>query len=419
MTRILISINNFWVGGRETYLASWLENVTSVEAVLMASSIQESVPGLDRFVSCIEVAADDVSRRLQRWLQMGGENIHSRRPTVIWAHHFDLLPAWLLSRLHGVPLLTTFHGPLLSGTRPNRSEQALGMTLAIHRGDVVSGVSPEVCEDLETLGRPEATVLPNVVRFNPESTRPCLPPRRFLLITRRDKLEHIRQGVLLFCAYASRVRGAHLVVADGDSALGLESRTRAVPERYRRAMRQLGRKWMVRQGLPVIRHLSKMEFIGWTDDPIKLIREADLVMGMGRVALEGAAENRPVVLVGYEELHGLLTTGRFDEFRYTNFSGRRCNAVDRDQLAESLATTTEPPDLADGSDLIDVTMQARRFREALDRIAELKVVEPSDGMVNNLLKGIRRGDSDAEISQTATEMLTHEELETFERLKKG
>lgn len=420
MTRLLITTNNFWVGGRETYLASWLEADEAVEPILMASSIQSDAPGLACFADTVEVGGDETAGRWLGWLQKGGAQIDRRRPAVIWAHHFDLLPAWLLSRAHGIPLLTTFHGPLIDADRPNEAIQALGMTLAIHRGEFVSGVSPEVCSDLETLGRPGARLIPNVVRFNPDPTRPSFPPRQFVLITRRQKLEHIRQGVLLFCAYASRTKGAHLVVVDGDSSVGFQSRTRAAVERLRRALRQLGRKWILRQGLPVMRHLAKIEFIGWTDDSSGLIRQSDLVLGMGRVALEAVSEARPAVLIGYEQLHGFLTTATFDQFRQTNFSGRLCEVVDRARLAERLATATESPDLSTLGPMIDVEAQAQPLRDELDKIAESTVAEASRGeMATELVEVVRRGGCDAEIVQVAMTMMTQQELETFRRLEDG
>ncbi|HUO85386.1 MAG TPA: glycosyltransferase, partial [Thermoanaerobaculia bacterium] len=342
MEKLLVTTNNFWLGGRETYLDTWLEALRErgVSADLLASQIQPGVPGLERFDRIGEAGSLPPVERFQAWLA-AGETMMADPTALIWSHHFDLLPAWLLSRLHSIPLLVTFHGPLVDAGRPNDPLQALGMTLAIHRAEGISGVSEEIVEQLGDLrggAGPDPVVIPNTVRVGSEGSAPLqLPPKRLVMVTRRDKLEHIRAGVLLFAEYARHVRGARLFVADGEKKGEPERFGQPLGTRLQTTLRQLGRRWCLAQGPRLLRALPAIEFIGWTADARALIRRCDAVLGMGRVILEALAERRPAVLIGYQAVHGLVTAESFARFRWSNFSGRKMAAADRRRVAKQLA----------------------------------------------------------------------------------
>ncbi|HYR29602.1 MAG TPA: glycosyltransferase, partial [Thermoanaerobaculia bacterium] len=159
--RILVATNNWWLGGRETFVATLLEQL-NVRADLLATLIDRDVPGLHLFDSAVATGQEPYAQRWASWLARGAELIERARPDAIWAHHFELLPAWVLSRLHGVPLLATFHGPIVGAGRPNDLMQSLGITLAVHRGDAVTGVSEEILDGLRSLAPDlDARLLPN------------------------------------------------------------------------------------------------------------------------------------------------------------------------------------------------------------------------------------------------------------------
>lgn len=392
-TNVLIATNNWWVGGRETYVITQLDEL-KLRASLMASLVQKDAPGLDRFERVDECGAGPYAQRWQSWLA------RDVREPLIWAHHYELLPAWLLSRLHGAPLLTTFHGPLIGDKRNNDLMQALGMTLVIHRGDVLSGVSEECLEGLRTLA-PDASprFLPNAVAVPATPPPPpTLPPRRFVLITRRGKLEHIRQAALLFAEYARHVRGCRLVVADGEMQL---------PEQHagtwRAALRQLGAKWSLQQGARFMRAVPKIEFIGWTADTQRYIREADVVLGMGRVILEGMAEGRLAVLVGYDAVHGVVTPERFDLMRRSNFSGRGLAKRTHEDVAGELLQASAHP--------APETISARHWAPH-SKAPDLELAQ-------RIADAIRGGAGAEAIFRTAAESLTARELETLYRVAEG
>jgi glycosyltransferase involved in cell wall biosynthesis len=324
MRHILVAMNNFWVGGRETFVETCLAALRprGVTADLLCTTLQDGGRHTSIFGQAVQCSAADESQRCRAWLEEGRRLVERRRPDLVWAHHFDLLPAWLVARTHQVPLLTTFHGPLTSGTRPNDLFQALGMTLAIHQGDAVSGVSQEVLGDLDALGaRRPVRLVPNAVEPPASPASPGRwPPRRLLLVSRSEKLEHLRAVVRFFAAYRQRKPGARLRIVAGSSPS--EAPARGTIGSMQQGLLKLGGRWCRAEGWTVLASLPYIEWAGYSATPRELMRESDLVFGMGRVVLEALAEQRPAFLVGYEHLHGLVTSASFERQRRANLSGR-------------------------------------------------------------------------------------------------
>jgi glycosyltransferase involved in cell wall biosynthesis len=61
---------------------------------------------------------------------------------------------------------------------------------------------------------------------------------------------------------------------------------------------------------------------GWADDLTEHFAKADVILGAGRCVLEAIASGRPVLVVGNEEIGGLVTERNFHNLQKTNFSGR-------------------------------------------------------------------------------------------------
>lgn len=65
------------------------------------------------------------------------------------------------------------------------------------------------------------------------------------------------------------------------------------------------------------------------------------VAGMGRVALEGLAEKKPVILVGYDGVKGVMEPGLFQQASLANFSGRNLPTVDAGKLKNQISEITD------------------------------------------------------------------------------
>jgi len=80
--RLLVATNNFWLGGRETYVATWLEQL-GVKADLLATLIDRDVPGLHLFDATEACGAEPYAQRWQTWPARGAQLIERSRPDVI------------------------------------------------------------------------------------------------------------------------------------------------------------------------------------------------------------------------------------------------------------------------------------------------------------------------------------------------
>ena len=413
MAKLLITTNNFWLGGRETYIETYLGDLRSkgISASLIASNVQDSVPGLQHFDQIVACSGESAGR-LQEWISRGRDLIERERPQLIWSHHYDLLPAWILSRVCRVPLLVTFHAPLRGAGATRHPLEAAGMAVALHRADYLSGVSPEVLERLSSLRiGADPLLLPNVIA-GPSHTpaTPSIPPRRFVLLSRRQKLEHLRAAVTAFVTYSSHVNGAHLIVADGDRSYGEESRVSNSIGRVRRALVQLGASWCLSQGAGFIPKLRRVEFVGWTSRGREMIESSDAVMGMGRVVLEAVAAGRPAVVVGYEDAHGLLTKGRFEMFRRTNFSGRGIEPKTPRDVAKELMAMSEH-DLTLPTDMLEELLVGR-WGSQVARLIENSGVPPDDELARELEALIHAGKEAGELYGVLSRRMTDSELMT-------
>lgn len=387
---ILVATNNFWVGGRETYIATYLNRLKQqgFRASLIASSLIQDTPEGSIFDGKWVCGTDDYSVRWRNFLQKAHELTIKDRPSLIWAHHFDLFPAWLISRLHGIPLLTTFHGPLTGVGRPNDPMQALGMLLAIYHGDAVSSVSEEIASGIKQLN-PEVKkihVVPNSVEMTDaawNSTKTSRP-RKFVLITRSEKQQHMRKAVLLFTEFQKKLGRCSLSIALGETPNdGTKSGKNTPPNllsRVKHAAKYLGGRWCCEQGPAFLLNLRNICFHGYVANPRDLIRESHVVLGMGRVLLEGLAEGRPSVLIGYEEICGLVTPKTFEQYRWSNFSGRGIQSETAAKVRNSILNFCENggSQKREHLNLISVGRQVDGLRSLLEEVAHFRVTRDEE-----------------------------------------
>ncbi|MDM8553607.1 glycosyltransferase [Desulfococcaceae bacterium HSG7] len=344
---ILVATNNFHVGGRETFIYNYINYLKEKnnKASLITSGFMET-PETGCFDRIIKCGTENYAQRWRAWLQKAEEYFRCNRISIIWAHHYDLLPVWLISKIYRVPVVTTFHGPLLDAGRPNDPMQALGMTMAIHRENAVSGVSKEVISGIKNLAKcikNKIYIIPNAVAINPTAMQSdtLSKPIRFIIISRPEKLEHIRKAAQIFNFYQNKFGRSFLLIAGGETPNDRGEKDCRAMWKYiskvKTAIKYLGGKWCYKQGISFFRNLNNISFYGYTSRSKELIRNSDVVFGMGRVLLEGLAEGKPGILVGYKNAHGIVTKENFETFRYSNFSGRGVSPQTTDDICNAIA----------------------------------------------------------------------------------
>lgn len=428
---ILLATNNFWVGGREDYIQEYTRYLSGKGYAfsLIASSISANTPALEHVTEIMSTGGEGYADRWQKWL-LAAENLFLKKSfRLIWAHHFDLLPAWIFSRLHDIPLLVTFHGPLSGAGRPNDPMQALGMVLCIHRGGVISAVSAEISANISFL-HPDLTqifLLPNTggVVVRNKRVEISNPPCHFVLITRREKLGHLRAAILLFHSYRKKVAGARLVIAAGsrpDDFSDSDSTPLSSITKLRELLYLLGVKWCLEQGYDFVRTLLKTNFIGYADNAPNLIQKADVVMGMGRVAINGLVQKKAVVLIGYEQHHVLISSENFEKCRWSNFSGRGVDVEEYDTICTALLSVKKESDLLSNDDLekLDTPGNGSKLEKLVQQATSDIVIEKAERELAVKLKEILdSGQAEKKMFSVACSCLSQEELASFYQLCVG
>ncbi|MCB0746024.1 MAG: hypothetical protein KDC52_03555 [Ignavibacteriae bacterium] len=87
---------------------------------------------------------------------------------------------------------------------------------------------------------------------------------------------------------------------------------------------------------------GNIKFLGQVENTDLLFKNTDLVIGSGRVALEGIANKRPVLVAGFRGLGGLVTPDNFQEYVKIMFSGRiggqKAEKIERFDLEKKIET---------------------------------------------------------------------------------
>lgn len=110
-----------------------------------------------------------------------------------------------------------------------------------------------------------------------------------------------------------------------------------------------------------------IEVYGWPENLVDVFKETDLVLGMGRVALESMSAGVPVFIVGEEKIEDLVSEKTYKNIRRYNFSGRTSNKLAKpENIAEEIINLIKNPGLLES---------ARKFcREAVLQDYDIKIL---------------------------------------------
>lgn len=133
---------------------------------------------------------------------------------------------------------------------------------------------------------------------------------------------------------------------------------------------------MKKRGGEINKRLGKTIFIftGPVVDAYKLLRDATIVLGVGRSAFEGMAYAKPTVVVGATGFAGIVTPETVDDIAFYNFSGRNQQAIAPvDHLVQALKELLQDKRLAEEAGRFGCDFVAKEIdvRGGLDRIEEV------------------------------------------------
>jgi glycosyltransferase involved in cell wall biosynthesis len=243
---------------------------------------------------------------LKRAREYGADVIHVHNPRI------PLVMGYFLHKLCGTPLIVTIHEMHSWGLRLNR---------LYTKADRIIAISPEVSTRVVGYGAPhdKLIVIPNMIDtdwFNQNMTNDHVwtqgsihaKTRKLVIAGRIDsgKLGAIKTTMDSMPRIVRDLPDVHLLV------VGNGPHFRELTETARSLNNQLGR--------------NRIIMTGFVKDIRELLASADIVVGVGRVAMEAMACSKPVI-VGSANKSGVVTGGlvtmqTVEEFRKHNFTGR-------------------------------------------------------------------------------------------------
>jgi hypothetical protein len=417
---IVVTADAFRMGGRETFLSTYLDemiNRENCQSALLAPHISEAVP--HNLLSC-GVKVDGAGlEEIHSWIEKGSTLLRGNSNTLIWSQHYRMLPAWLLSALFRRPIVPTFHGPLTNRNAVGTKLDALGLTLVLHRLPLITVVSQEVSETIQKVADKIINIrlLQNRVRDVERIQRATQRRIQMLLLTRYDKLQHIRSAVELAGRWRRLVGPAELVVYS-DAPKVSHHIERSVSRRFLLVSEILGRRWIA-QGLDRFTGTLLTRFEPPTDNPEKKVAQSDIVLGMGRALLEGVAAGRPSILVGYERVVGLVTNENFPALRFSNFSGRGVPSQNlSDVVKQTARALIEKRSLSpEISDEVSISKGWGKFWTTIIEAASVNVPTANDrSLAEKFIRVCDSSFNEDEFLTAALPCLQPKERHTFQRL---
>lgn len=229
---------------------------------------------------------------------------------LIHVHHvfMPLFYGCILSKLFKIPIVLTLHGG-----RPSNVINFSSLR-QVHSIIVTSREQKGGLAGLQT----KINVIPlpiDIHRFSPESPESIYgekkeSQKKIVLISRLDpdKILVVKSLIKSAPKIAASVENVQIVIAGNGSI------TYEILQMTKRINHEIGKNMIV---------LS-----GFVEDTPNLIRQADLVIGVGVVVLEALSCGKPVIVAGAligsrgGSFGGIITKQNIDELRSFNFSGR-------------------------------------------------------------------------------------------------
>ncbi|KGD93910.1 hypothetical protein JL37_13130 [Achromobacter sp. RTa] len=333
---LLIVTQSFEVGGLETYIAGQVRVMAAQGwAIHMACGSEPAEeflpPGLSSVTGGLNLGPGATAADLVATVESLRSIIREHAVTHVHGHPFtSVFPAMLAAALERVPFMLTLHGPasLSAGYGPINDFLLTSLALPLSQG--VIAVSDEVMELAAPYVSGDALRLQsNAIDFSKFGQSASSAPEGapWLVVSRLDGLKI--PGIRAFVNQANTLGlGGVDIVGDGPG-------------------RETLQEWLEQDGVGHV-----VRFLGARSDVPDLMRSCAGVAGMGRVLLEGVASGKPVCVVGYDGVKGLLDADLFRRAAYANFSGRNLPNVDAQGLARQFERAP-----AGAAELADIALQ--------------------------------------------------------------
>jgi glycosyltransferase involved in cell wall biosynthesis len=313
---MLIVSESFLIGGLETHIRGEIIALTSlgwkVHFACGRRFIDKLLPDCVASVhSNLNLNPDSTISEIIDSIETLREIIIRNNIQIVHAHPFtSLFPAQIAAELenskfiitlHGLVSLNSYNGPIYDFLLNEVTFKSSSLVVCISE-EVKNLAKPHVLDEHLYI-QPNAISFPNIIN---QVTEPY-----WLVISRLD--DDKMPGVFEFILMANKVGLGKILIAGDGSA------------------KQILVDLLIENNLT-----DSVEFIGYQTDVYDLIGKSKGVAGMERVVLEGLSHQKPVILVGYNGVKGLIDFPLFIKAAKFNFSGRNLENIKPELLSKQL-----------------------------------------------------------------------------------
>lgn len=275
----------------------------------------------------------------------------------------------LINSFHNTSYFLEFHGPFYDFLYYSLTFSNLSLSLVL---------SEEMEEFLQPYVRSGSCLLIRNPILRPDNLlkeKLDFDVRKILIVSRldKDKILGIKEGISRVSNFFPK--SVFLIAGEGDS------------------------KEELRQSLFDLEEENRLQFLGLiTNSKYDLMTKSDLVIGMGRVALEAMSVGTPVLLIGYKDVKGLIDPVLFHEAAKSNFSGRNLPAVSNEDLKSQLSHLHQKEYVTDLQKLVKESYDAEVIWTKIEHIfQEINADFPHKDLFNALYKILKSYPSDRNI----------------------
>lgn len=242
------------------------------------------------------------------------ENINSRNIQVISIHMLDLFAcaAVMAAQICRIPIISTIHGT------PDIYRKPFDRLFIQYLAGRSFSLSVSVSQHLKSIFKtksPLITVVPNLINLEKYANEQMNVKPAWLVINRISAEKY--PSILRFLRAANECQIHTVDIAGGGEQ-----------DKLRKLIKELNLKLQV-------------NFLGEVTDMPTLMSQYSGIAGMGRVAIEGLASQKPVCIISPEgKLIGLVSTKNFQYLKDYNFTGKGLVPIDNKELSTQLQQHT-------------------------------------------------------------------------------
>ncbi len=320
---ILVITENYAFGGLETHLGSKIKflskNGYNIFLVVGTTFYDENLPHkfCERIYTGFDFSANLSSKQTEKLINQLLKIIKEHEIDIIDAHpFFSVLPAFFSAYLANIPFVYTMHGPASIMDGYGIFTEWLMKFVVLEHASLINNVSPET-----------SYLVKNFVKNSNSKV--------FRNAVDLDEFYPTNHNNTAFekCCVVSRLDNAK--VSGIKEFLKIAADTNIIKvDIYGNGPEYFSLKSWIEETIDKAK--LTVELKGYTLDVKNVLKDYSIVAGMGRVVLEAAAMDIPVILVGYDGVKGLLNQELIENASFANISGRGITNIDSTFLLNQL-----------------------------------------------------------------------------------